>query len=116
MIGNLIMVAIFAAASSFRPLPDSGEKTGSMAKKQDGQTHENGAEGRSGLPYAFGRNFHTLDEYLLHLQHHAGPVGLPWWRQVAPDRFEHIKGKRLPATAPELATRAELLQRFGFPR
>lgn len=73
------------------------------------------AEGASvaGLPYARGKRFGTLDAYLSHLESNAA-LDLPWWRQVRPGLYEHVKHMR--GAAPEMATRAQLLKRFGFTR
>jgi hypothetical protein len=66
------------------------------------------------LPFAMDRTFATLDEYLEHLACNAGPIGMPWWREIRPGLFEHVKSN--PGAAQETATRAELLKRFGFER
>ncbi|WP_131819235.1 hypothetical protein [Sphingomonas jatrophae] len=68
------------------------------------------------LPYAFGQRFATLDAYLAHLKQRAGPIDLPWWRQIGPDLFEQVRGRGAPAAQAERATRAELMHRFGFER
>lgn len=65
------------------------------------------------LPYARGKTFRTLDEYLAHLEA-QGAVGLPWWRETSPGVYERVTNKR-PAER-EVATRAELMRRFGFTR
>ena len=54
----------------------------------------------------------SLDEYLAHLREHAAPIDQPWWREVSPGVYEHVK--RMPGAKPETATRAELMERFGF--
>ena len=64
------------------------------------------------LPYARGRTFRSLDEYLAHLER-QGAMDLPWWRQVAPGVYERVV-RAMPGRAPERATRAELMRRFGF--
>ena len=69
-------------------------------------------EGIANLPYAMGRRFRTLDEYLVHLKCRAAPIDLPWWREVRPGVYRHETTK--PGTPQQLATRAELMQRFGF--
>jgi len=69
--------------------------------------------GIANLPYARGRRFHSLDEYLAHLRQ-QGAIDLPWWRQVAPGVYERVTN--MPGRAPERATRAELMRRFGFTR
>lgn len=69
--------------------------------------------GVANLPFARGRTFHSLDEYLAHLER-QGAIDLPWWRQVGPGVYERVTN--MPGRAPERATRAELMQRFGFKR
>jgi len=71
------------------------------------------AGGVANLPYARGRRFDGLDEYLAHLEQ-QGAIDLPWWRQVAPGVYERMTS--MPGRAPERATRAELMRRFGFTR
>lgn len=68
----------------------------------------------SGLPFSHGKSFSTLDEYLAHLRENAGPIDQPWWREISPGVYEHVK--RMPGAKRETATRAELMQRFGFTR
>ena len=70
--------------------------------------------GVANLPYARGRVFHSLDDYLAHLER-QGAIDLPWWRQVSPGVYERV-ARGFPGRAPERATRAELMQRFGFSR
>ena len=48
------------------------------------------------LPFAHGRSFATLDEYLAHLRDRAGPVGQPWYRKVGADSYELVT-TRAPA-------------------
>ena len=68
----------------------------------------------SNLPYALGRTFATLDEYLAHLERQAA-IDLPYWRHIAPGLYERVT-TRTPHGKPERATRAELMERFGFTR
>ena len=70
-------------------------------------------DGVANLPYARGKTFRTLDEYLAHLES-LGAVDLPWWREIRPGVYERVTSKR-PAQ-PEVATREELMRRFGFTR
>ncbi|HPE33017.1 MAG TPA: hypothetical protein PLV61_17610 [Parvularculaceae bacterium] len=67
----------------------------------------------SQLPFARGKTFCTLDEYLDHLEA-LGAVDLPWWREISPGVYEHVK--RMPEAEREIATREELMERFGFKR
>ena len=80
---------------------------------QRGMTQEKPAVGVANLPYARGRTFQTLDDYLAHLEQ-QGAIDLPWWRQVAPGVYERVTS--MPGRPPERATRAELMRRFGFTR
>jgi hypothetical protein len=70
---------------------------------------ENG--GVSGLPFARGKAFACLDDYLTHLET-LGAIDLPWWREVRPGVYERVV--RMPEREREVATREELLRRFGF--
>lgn len=76
-----------------------------MAQASDGK-------GVANLPFAMGKTFDSLDAYLAHLKCFAGPIDKPWWREVRPGVYEHVttatNGQR------EVATRAELMKRFGF--
>ena len=65
------------------------------------------------LPFAQGKTFESLDAYLAHLQQ-RGATDVPWYREVAPDLFELVSGRGRRG-APARYSRAELLQRFGFP-
>jgi len=68
--------------------------------------------GIANLPFAMGRRFATLDEYLAHLRCRAAPIDKPWWKEIRPGVYEHVttatNAKR------DVATRAELMKRFGF--
>ena len=76
---------------------------------------ENGVDQAvSGLPFSHGKSFGTLDEYLHHLERYAGPIDQPWWREIRPGVYEHVK--RMPGAQRETATRQELMKRFGFTR
>jgi hypothetical protein len=67
--------------------------------------------GVANLPFARGAEFQCLNDYLAHLQR-QGAIDLPWWREIAPGVYEHVV--RMPGRERETATRAELMQRFGF--
>lgn len=78
---------------------------------QAGQAEREG-HAVSNLPYARERTFRTLDQYLAHLEQ-LGAIDLPYWREVAPGVYERVT-TRMPRRAPERATRAELMERYGF--
>jgi len=65
------------------------------------------------LPYARGRTFSTLDEYLAHLEA-LGAIDLPWWREIRPGVYERVTS--MPEAQRETATREELMRRYGFKR
>lgn len=108
---------------SYQPLPveDEQEPEGysEAQPSREAYTSEDRAmaggegEGVVNLPYAQGKSFETLDEYLAHHER-LGAVDLPWWRRIGPDLYEHVV--RMPGADRETATRAELMQRFGFDR
>lgn len=78
--------------------------------------NENGGEAPARqLPFAHGRTFATLDEYLAHLRDRAGPIDQPWYREVRPGVYERVTSRRRSG-APEMVTRAELMRRYGFTR
>lgn len=66
------------------------------------------------LPYARGKTFDTLDEYLAHLRAN-GAIDLPWYREARPGVYELVTSIRPPGP-PEYFTREELMERFGFSR
>jgi hypothetical protein len=69
--------------------------------------------GVANLPHAHGAIFRCLDDYLAHLER-LGAIDLPWWREIRPDVYEHVV--RMPEAQREIATRDELMRRFGFSR
>ena len=72
--------------------------------------------GVANLPYARGQSFRALDDYLVHLER-QGALDLPWWREVEPGVYELVTSFRpVGGQAPERATRAELMRRYGFTR
>ena len=81
------------------------------ANRNAASTSEGGV---AGLPFSHGKSFRTLDDYLAHLERFAGPIDQPWWREIRPGVYEHVK--RMPGAAREIATREELMKRFGFTR
>lgn len=73
-----------------------------------------GAKPVNGLPESYGRSFRSLEGYLVHLQCLAAPVDASWWLEVSPGVYRHMK--TATNAKPEVATRAELMRRFGFSR
>ena len=91
-----------------RNVPDDLQKELEMKNKASGEGIEN-------LPYARGKTFHSLDEYLAHLKSNAA-IDLPYWQETAPGEYEWMTSMRSVENgdARETATREELLTRYGF--
>ncbi len=111
MLSCTLLFATLAAASPFRPVGDEGPRPAAQGSTREARLNGD-TNGVADLPYAFGRTFQSLDQYLAHLERRARPIDLPWWRQVGPGLYERVK--RMPGAEPERATRAELMERFGF--
>lgn len=114
VIGTMLAVTGLTAGCAEGP---AGEAEAAQARKERVRMEEpaNGGKGVSGLPSSFGRSFATLDDYLAHLRDHAGPIDLPWYREVRPGVYEYVTGMR-PAPPPKTYTREELMKAFGFSR
>ena len=82
-------------------------------KKEAAEVPASSGEAVANLPFARGKTFHTLDEYLAHLEA-QGAVDLPWWREIRPGVYQRVTS--MPESRPEVATREELMRRFGFRR
>ena len=68
----------------------------------------------AGLPFAQGKSFATLDEYLAHLQA-RGAYDVPWYRETSPGVYVRVTGRGKGAGAARTYTRGELAREFGFP-
>ena len=106
----LLVVAALAGACSERTASAIGQ---SAAKGEAMAENERGRIGQ--LPYAHGRTFASLDEYLEHLQRRAGPIGQPWYREVRPGVYELVT-TTTPRREPQTFTREQLMREFGFER
>lgn len=124
MLSMLAAAAVVFLDSSYRPLPvekpvsvaesptvevDCKGGKGLAGKKISGSTK---SQGVANLPFAMGHRFNSLDQYLTHLQCVAAPIDLPWWREIRPGIYEHVK--TATGAKPQIATREELMERFGF--
>ena len=119
MILHALLLVAVTTMSPYRPLPEDKPATDKPVPVQATRAALNkqsqpcdSARGVAKLPFAHGHRFCSLDEYLAHLEQHAAPIDQPWWRQVRPGVYEHVK--RMPGAKREVATRAELMKRFGF--
>jgi hypothetical protein len=118
MIRSLPLAAMLAACSPSEPMPGNmvaaEAPAPTMETPVDGNAGAASNEGVAGLPFSHGKSFRTLDEYLQHLERHAGPIDQPWWREIRPGVYEHVTS--MPGAPREVATREELMKRFGFSR
>lgn len=64
------------------------------------------------LPFARGRSFASLDEYLAHLETLAAQDA-PSYREVEPGIYE-LRGRRSRLEPAKRFTRAELARQYGF--
>ena len=116
---GLILTSTAALACSKAPSTapraddSAGRSKGFAMNEAQGGTEQ--SEGVADLPYARGRTFRTLDEYLVHLRDN-GAIDLPWWREVSPGVYELQTSMRTFDGQSERATRAELMRRYGFTR
>lgn len=112
---GLMLSAVVAGACS-------NETVGAVAtaerSEETAMTNEADAAGtpRRELPYAHGRSFATLDEYLAHLERYAGPVGQPWYRKIGSDLYQRVTTVRTldGRNQPETFTREQLMREYGF--
>ena len=79
-----------------------GEEVGDRSRRQRGREPA----------FAMGKAFPTLEAYLAHLECFAAPIDKPWWREIRPGVYEHMTS--VTNARREVATRAELLNWFGF--
>ena len=109
------LIAAALVASPYRPLVDEKpEAAPSVCAKERKLAVEPQADGVANLPFAMGKKFASLDAYLTHLECFAGPIDKPWWKEIRPGVFEHVK--TATNAKREIATRADLMKRFGFSR
>lgn len=110
----ILALAGLAAGCADQP---AGAAGGARGEKEGARMEQrtNRGGGVHGLPSSFGRSFATLDEYLEHLRRYAGPVDLPWYREIAPGLYEYVTTTH-PPPPPQTFTRQELMRKYGFTR
>ena len=64
------------------------------------------------LPFAQGRSFATLDEYL-EFRKARGAYDVPWYRPIKPGMYELVSF-RAPGAERQVYSRVELARKFGF--
>ena len=124
MIHYALLSLMLAACSAHQPVPANETIVANVAAqppmkrapmdKTRKLTACDSPAGIANLPYAHGHRFCSLDEYLAHLERAAAPIDQPWWKEIRPGVYQHMK--TATNARPETATRAELLKRFGFSR
>ena len=120
MIRSLPLAVALLACSPSEPVPGNGATAQQPARAMENGVDGNDSapaasgEGVAGLTFSHGKSFRTLDEYLDHLERYAAPIDQPWWREIRPGVYEHVK--RMPGAPREVATREQLMKRFGFSR
>jgi hypothetical protein len=73
------------------------------------------SETNTRLPYANGREFRSLDEYLA-FRKTLGTTDRPWYEEISPGIYYLKGGRRLPASRERTYTRQELMEKFAFTR
>ena len=122
IVTSLLVFAAFVE-SPVRPVPPTQEVTLATApcdaklriRGEKAERTATGANPVKGLPESYGRSFRSLEAYLIHLQCHAAPVDAAWWMEIRPGVYKHMT-TATNAPPNEIATRAELMKRFGFSR
>lgn len=111
-----IPMLILAAAAACSNLPANTVEGADLDKEINmlGEK-EGGPRPARPLPDSFGRTFATLDQYLEHLRRYAAPVDKSWFREIRPGVYERVS-TMVPRREPEIYTRAQLMERFGFTR
>ena len=115
MTGPLLLALALSGCTPSQPFAGNEAAAGAKGTKEEpvnGTSNQATGQGVANLPFSHGKTFRTLDEYLAHLERNAAPIDQPWWREIRPGVYEHVK--RMPGARPEVATRAELMRRFGF--
>jgi hypothetical protein len=112
----LIPMLILVAAAACSELPANAIERTNLDKEIDMSAEKEG-DGRPvrQLPDSFGRTFSSLDQYLDHLRRYAATVDKPWYREIRPGVYERVT-TMVPRREPEIYTRAQLMERFGFTR
>ncbi|MGZ8361466.1 MAG: hypothetical protein ACXWUX_13170 [Allosphingosinicella sp.] len=114
---SLLSIALLAAgtatACSAEPQSTIHSPTGVQEPVMTQPTRDDGV---AELPYARGRTFASLDEYLAYLQQTNGTIDLPYWRATGRGVYQWTVRMPGEPAGRETATREELMQRYGFSR
>ena len=110
LIGIPLLLAASAACS--QPPQSSLRNLPSEAKEEAPVQDRSAAQPVAGLPFAHGRTFTSLDEYLA-FRKARGAYDVPWYREIRPGVYELVS-RRAPGADPRVFSRAELAREFGF--
>lgn len=105
-----IAIAATGCAQTISPPKDLDESVAAVSPQPGGQA---GHDPVAGLPFANGRTFGTLDEYLA-FRRELGAVDKPFYREISPGLYELDTGRALSRKPSERYTREQLLAMFGF--
>ena len=113
---HLRVIPLLLASSAACAEPPPAQMRGTTAESQEVTTVQDRSQSAavSDLPFAQGRSFTSLDEYLAFLRE-RGAYDVPWYREIKPGVYE-LGSRRGPGAQPQIFTREELERRFGFAR
>ncbi len=92
--------------------PSDGREAPSSAAASVDKTMTDKPPERADLPYARGRRFASLDDYLA-FRRQLGQTDRPWYEEVSPGVYRLV-ARTLPRDQPQLFTRRQLMEQFGF--
>ena len=112
--GRLLAVPLLLTASAACSQPSAPEVNSPPGVSSKGLTVDKGSQqgGVANLPFAQGRSFASLDEYL-EFRERRGAYDVPWYRQVRPGVYQLVS-RRAPGAEPQTYSREELARKFGF--
>jgi hypothetical protein len=103
----LVLAGCAVAAPGAKPSGPARAGESDTVKTPQGDEH-----GVANLPFARGRVFARLDDYLAYLRSQSA-YDAPSWREVEPGIYER-GGRRAPDEPPPRLTRRQLMEKYGF--
>ena len=82
-------------------------------RTQEAMKNSASETGVTNLPFAQGKAFRTLDEYVAH-RRKLGAQDVPYYEETAPGTYRLRTGRGERFSEPQYFTRAQLLKEFGF--
>lgn len=107
-------ILLMSSAACSEPRP--AQSAGAFSEPRESNVAQDRSNGPAvtDLPFAQGRSFTSLDEYLAFLRK-RGAYDVLWYREIRPGVYELVT-RRAPGREPQTFTREELERRFGFTR